>query len=289
MFRPSAPLIARVFSGTASGAVFTLLVSSSLALILAGCGDDDAPSDAGPSANGHDASTRDGGSASHPDRDAGAVVSIDEDAGALPPLASCPPGECDLTDPDACGADRGCILPHGDLDAAAGPQCAMVGSSGDGEPCEHSSDCSFGLDCSAFDGTGVCRQYCCNLTRIEGCPDGQFCRIGLGSTSAPSGAALCDKCDGCDPNKNSCGKGLACYPLPGAPQCTACLPAGTHKPGSTCTVTTECAADSACFRLADKSSRCIQFCNLMTDPTCPSTKKCTAPGTKLPGNLGLCL
>jgi hypothetical protein len=267
----------------------TALLCSSvlLAACLVACGDDDQPAgDGGSSSGGRDAGAHDSGEPSSA-HDAGAVVAIDDEGAPVP---TCPSGECDLTDADACGPARGCVLPHGDIDASAGPQCAAVGDGADGDACERSSDCGAGLDCSAFDGTGVCRHYCCNLSRTEGCPNAEFCALGLGTKAEPSGAALCLPCAGCDPDKtDACEQGFACYPLPGSQSCTACLPAGTRKPGAECTLSTQCTAGTACFRFADKSSRCVEFCNIEKEGECLAPKKCTSVASKLPHDIALCL
>jgi hypothetical protein len=266
--------------------MFRLIALCVLCSLASACGDDDAAVDAGPSANGHDAATARDAGHDNPAHDAGAVVAIDD----APPPPTCPTGDCDLLDPSACGDGRGCVLPHGDVDAAAGPQCATVGSGANGDACEHSSDCGPGLDCTAFDGTGVCREYCCNLSRTDDCPDSQFCALSVGSGSSPSGAALCEPCSGCDPaNAKACEAGFACYPLPGSTSCTACLPAGTNKPGEKCTLTTDCVAGSACFRFADSASRCVDLCNIEKSGGCLAPKKCTAVAGKLPKDLALCL
>ncbi|HMI90101.1 MAG TPA: hypothetical protein VK509_02005 [Polyangiales bacterium] len=215
------------------------------------------------------------------------------DASAPEPVEVCPRGECDLLDPDSCGSGEGCVFAPSEMGTAAvGPMCATVGSRAEGESCTASSDCGPGLDCSAFDGSGRCRNYCCALSRTLDCPDGQFCRLNLDPARDKFKVGLCDACDGCDPlDPDSCRPGLSCYPLPGSLDCTACLPPGKGEPGDECELSTDCARGSACFRLDNDDSLCIAFCELDGDEGCNDAKReCSeVAGAKLPPGIALCL
>jgi hypothetical protein len=274
-------------------AVYRLIALRALCvcgLLLAGCGDDD---DAPADGNSNGQSGKDGGA-----RDAGSKPSTGRDAAtadAGEPVPVCPTGECDLLAPGACdGNGQGCVFARGNADAGEppAPVCAMVGSGAEGDACTASEDCGPGLDCSAFDGTGVCRSYCCALSRTADCPADQFCRLGLDPERKAFAVGLCDKCDDCDPlDPNACGSKLSCYPLPGSIECTACLPPGKRTPGEKCTLSTDCAKGAACFLLAPENSRCVEFCELDSDEPCSdSARKCSeVAGAKLPPGIALCL
>ena len=256
-----------------------------LALALVACGDDDDATpirrDSGLQETGPDASRgRDGGR---------------QDAGNGEPAPACPSGECDLLDPGSCGAGEGCVFAHDNRsDETDQPAlyCAPVGSAAEGEPCTASADCGPGLDCSAYDGTGRCRQYCCALSRTLDCPEDQFCRVGLDAERKSSVVGLCDRCDGCDPlDPAACGSGLSCYPLPGSIDCTACLPPGKAEPGDPCKLSTDCARGAACFRFDDDDQVCVEFCELDSDQPCSDqARRCSeVAGAKLPVGVALCL
>jgi hypothetical protein len=257
---------------------------------LVACGDDDdgASADAAPNDRDSgrigpkpDAQARDGGDADDDDGGSG---------GSAAPVEECPRGECDLLDPASCGGDEGCVFSP-DAGAAGAPMCAPVGSAAEGERCTESADCGPGLDCSAFDGSGRCRSYCCALSRTLDCPDAQFCRLNLDVTREERRVGLCEPCDGCDPlDADACRPGLSCYPLPGSLDCTACLPPGQRKPGEACALSTDCAGGSACFRLDNGVSLCLAFCELDGEAGCAdSARECSEiPGAKLPPGLALC-
>lgn len=275
---------------------FALIVGM---LVLAACDEQPSNTEAAPhprppsEPEPHDAGVAPSKPSKPMTRDGGTSI----DAGHLPDsgasAAQCPAGACDLLDPLSCAEGEGCLLALDEADAGVGalPQCAPVGAGLDGDACQRSSDCGPGLDCTAFDGSGTCRRYCCALNRSQGCPEGQFCRVGLRVDMASAGAALCDQCDGCDPMAaDACSEGLACYPLSGASECMACLPAGTALRGSACTQSTECARGSACFRVSAEGSRCVVFCDLQTGAGCESGTSCRAvTGAALSSGLGLCL
>ncbi|HMI94442.1 MAG TPA: hypothetical protein VK509_23880 [Polyangiales bacterium] len=226
-------------------------------------------------------------------RDAGTDAGRKLDAGATE-SPRCPAGVCDLLDPLACSDDQGCVFARtdGDDDAGAEPQCSDVGTGLDGDDCARANDCSAGLDCTAFDGTGVCRRYCCALTRTEGCPSGQFCRVGVQVDMTASGVGLCDACDDCDPrDRSACGGQLACYPLSGSRECSACLPPGPGEAGTACQLSTDCVAGTACFGVSGAGSRCVAFCDLAGDGACAGEAlHCRAvTGVALTAGLGLCL
>jgi hypothetical protein len=259
-----------------------------IALCLSACGDDDdgtpvdemqGGKDGGRLDPRPDAQVRDGGESAR-------------DASTVEPIEVCPSGECDLLDPDSCGAGEGCVFGPAEMGTATGPTCAPVGSGAEGERCMASADCGPGLDCSAFDGSGRCRSYCCALSRTLDCPDGQFCRLDLDATRETFRVGLCAPCDSCDPlDPDSCRPGLSCYPLPGSLQCTACLPPGELEPGDECTLSTDCQRGSACFRLDNGISLCLAFCELDSEEGCADRgRQCSeVAGAKLPPGIALCL
>ena len=253
---------------------------------LLACGDDDdgAAPDAMPSG-------KDGGRLEPDARVLGDGGSA-RDASAGEPIEVCPRGECDLLDVSSCDQDEGCVFTSSEMGAAAGPMCAPVGSGVEGDRCMASSECGPGLDCSAFDGSGLCRSYCCALSRTIDCPDGQFCRLNLDPARDAFKVGLCDSCDGCDPlDPDACRPGLSCYPLPGSLDCTACLPPGKLLPGDECELSTDCRRGSACFRLDNDDSLCIAFCELDGEAGCEdSARQCSeVAGAKLPPGIALCL
>jgi hypothetical protein len=226
--------------------------------------------------------------AAHPNpADAGADPDVD---GGEPSAASCPAGTCDLLDPLTCPEPEGCVLARVEPGAVAEPQCVAAGTGADGDPCERSADCSPGLDCTRFDGAGTCRRYCCELSRTEGCPAGQFCRVALELEMTASGAALCDRCDDCELGAaDACGPERGCYPLSGAHVCSACLPAGALDLGAPCALSTDCRPGSACFRVGPLS-RCTAFCAFGDDEACSGDAACKqVAGVQLPDGVGLCL
>ena len=253
---------------------------------LVGCGDDDdAPligKDSGPGSR--DAAARDGGDRP---RDAGRRDAAPE------PIPMCPVGKCDLLDPDSCAAGESCVFAQGA--SAEDPfalSCKPAGSGAEGERCMKTADCGPGLDCSAYDGTGRCRQYCCAVSRTLDCPDGQFCRLGLDTEHIAAAVGLCDRCDGCDPlDPEACGTELSCYPLPGSIDCTACLAPGKRRPGEACALSTDCQRGSACFRFDDETALCVEFCELDSDTPCRDDgRSCKeVAGAKLPVGVALCL
>ena len=270
------------------------LLALELGLMLGGCADDDdAPrADAAIGRDSGRPGSRDGGGrdgGGRP-RDGGGQ----RDGAPEPdPIPKCPQGSCDLLDPDSCDEGEGCVFAlDGQADDPFSLSCQPVGSGAEGDRCMKTAECGAGLGCSAYDGTGRCRQYCCALSRTLECPEGQFCRVGLDSEEMGFAVGLCDGCDGCDPlDADACGSGLSCYPLPGSIDCTACLPPGARKPGEACELSTDCARGSACFRFDGESSLCVEFCELDSDTPCSDAKRsCRAvAGAKLPVGVALCL
>ncbi|MDH5672578.1 MAG: hypothetical protein OEZ06_10545 [Myxococcales bacterium] len=220
----------------------------------------------------------------------------DATASAPTPTKSCgPEGSCDLRDPDSCETGSSCVLtlasssPDEDAGVAdVATACLEAGTGLDGEPCSSQRQCATGLDCTASGNQGLCRRYCCDLNRTSGCPAGQFCRIELlDATDETTGAALCDRCDGCDLLGDDCGDGLGCYPLAIDPPCMACLPAGQATAGDSCGFANDCASGSVCVGV-DAQARCMQTCDLAA-PNCETDETCrTVEGAPYGDGVGLC-
>jgi hypothetical protein len=242
---------------------------------------------AGSAGRAASASSRDAGGPWSPGSDAGAA---DDDAGAQSSPAACGAGECDVLDPLSCGETDGCLWLLGD-DEEASAQCLPVGEGADGSACDDGRDCAPGLDCTAFDGSGSCRRYCCELNATAGCPAGQYCRVALGDVGGLDAPALCDACDGCDltADDGSCGAAMGCYALPGEAPCRACLPAGAARPVAPCDRANDCVSGSGCFAI-EGTRRCHAFCRLDgADDACENGECTPTDGAMLPEGIGLCL
>jgi hypothetical protein len=277
----------------------------SCALALCACGSDTSPQrqrehprdTRSPSERdaGADPQPRDGGpdaSASLRDATVGSGdAAIVGDASAVP---RCGMGDdCDLLDTGSCGIGEGCAFALATASAEQPePRCMPVGSGRDGTACDAREDCAAGLDCTARDGGGECRGYCCAWQSTLGCPAGQFCGIALSDARGElTDVSLCDACDDCDVrDPQSCGADHGCYVLPGLGSCRACLPAGERVPGEICSLSTDCQRGSACVRDGSGEQRCIEFCDLTTGAGCGADTTCRpSTGSALPASTGLCL
>lgn len=231
------------------------------------------------------------GDAGSPREDDAAAAADDEDGGVDAVMGGCGAGECDLLDPLGCGVDEGCVWL---LDAWGAPasMCLAVGTGLDGEACDDALDCAPGLDCTALDGSGTCRRYCCDLNDTAGCPAGQFCRVLLADEGGASGdgpVALCDGCDRCTPAAtDECPSEQGCYPLPGGAECTACLPGGSVPAGEPCEAANDCEPGAGCFAVEGGERRCEAFC-VLDGAKCESGNCRQVEGTTLPEGVGLCL
>jgi hypothetical protein len=246
-----------------------------------GGSDDGRPRDAGPDAS---AFSRDAAVGA-----ADAAIAADASAAARCGLGS----ECDLLDTASCGTGEGCVFALATPSAEQPEPCCMpIGTGRNGAACSARDDCAAGLDCTARDGGGECRGYCCAWNTALGCPAGEFCGIAISDARGElTDVFLCDACDDCDVrDPQACGADHGCYLLPGLGTCRACLPAGERVPGEVCSLSTDCRPGSACVRGANGEQRCVEFCDLTTGDGCGADTTCRpATGSDLPAATGLCL
>jgi hypothetical protein len=238
-----------------------------------------------------------------PERSDAAPVSRDAgmpDASTLPDAgpgaaSACAAGACNLRDAEGCGVTETCqLVGGGDDGGAPEPQCVPRGAGAEGDSCDASEDCDRGLDCTSYGDAGVCRRYCCELHASSECPPAQACKLALlDANDDPTGVALCDACDDCDPiHQTGCGGEQGCYVLPDSSgaACTLCLPSpGSGGPGADCDFADDCAPGGGCFRVNGGARGCAELCDTDEQSACGEAMQCVGLTLSDRPTLGLCV
>lgn len=185
-----------------------------------------------------------------------------------------PPGETCSTAPlCGCPQDQNCYLVNDKL------TCGSAGDRQINQRCTQQKDCAPGLACAGTSpDTQACLAYC---EKDESCvPRGAAgaCMRSRASASASVCWANCDPTD-----TNACGREGACSVAtdPEGRLHSLCGGAGSGKQGDRCEPGA-CAAGFYCLLLADKTSRCSQWCS-DKNPSCPvgTTCRATAPPIRI--------
>lgn len=132
-----------------------------------------------------------------------------------------------------------------------------------GDVCFDSDECGGGLTCSEID--NICVSSCNPSALVSGCPTGHACLPG--SFGAPG---YCLQGDGCDPLKQDCENGAACYWLGNG--ATRCLWASAATDGQACAASNTCSPGHQC---SFTSGECAKLCDPKGDSSdCPDQKSC---------------
>ncbi len=183
----------------------------------------------------------------------------------------CPEGACNYQTQAGCPADQACrpTVQGGQVI----PSCQSGGPSADNEPCDGSSDCGRGLDCTE----GRCHRLCCGGD-WSACSGAQSCfrpySLRVDDAGGPTGASLCYPTGGCDvldPGACSSLPNQSCQIIDptGA---VACARTGTAQTGEACGPSTPCAPLHLCVS-SENAWLCRRLCRAAEgapEPSCPA-------------------
>ncbi|MCA9612155.1 MAG: hypothetical protein KC586_05295 [Myxococcales bacterium] len=253
------------------------LLSLSMLVLAAACGDDDASRDGGVDAfvpsDGAlriDADlTPDAGTSDAPAADASADASGPSCGGICDPRGG------------RCSAGSLCVL------VGEEPSCAIgSGTRGEGERCAVPTDCVAGTTCFRRREGGVCGRVCCAGDAT--CGDTLRCGgpgVLVDGATTSFGECLPERpCDVLGA-ASECLVGEACF-LVGERGETDCRVPGSAQVGEACEVAEDCEAGATCTGLFERS--CVRVCRLETEGACPAGEgSCVAYAQSPPGT-GLC-
>lgn len=250
-------------------------------LVVAACGDDDAPRDGGVDASVLDGAIRIDGSIV-PDAGTDAAPSDaapDVDGGGL---SSCG-GLCDPRG-GRCGGGSICVL------VGEAPSCAIgSGTKVEGERCASSLECVAGTTCFRRREGGICGRICCGADDLDAtCGDERRCGgPGVLVEGASTDYGECLPVRPCDVlgASSECLVGEACF-LVGERGETDCRVPGTAGVGEACAVAEDCAAGTTCTGLFERT--CVRVCRLEAEGACPVGEGTCVAYAQSPPGTGLC-
>jgi hypothetical protein len=185
----------------------------------------------------------------------------------------CPRSPCDLVEQCGCSGAEVCDLDVADL---PNTRCRNVNGAGGNETstCAALEDCTGGYVCIQAGDEAACKEYCGTDADCPG-PRGK-CVITLSDGGTPiDGATVCSSnCDPTNAAAGGCPPSWGCYPglLEGDEVIVDCAPAGSGRQGSSCSTSSDCAANYACINRTF-GAQCLRLCDTGA-PSCSA-----APGT----------